>query len=831
MAGSSIIGAQSPTLFEASLALSRCRTEDEVVVCIEHTLQQLPDLIAYDVAWLAQGRERSLAALGGLIPRPGPRARAQMAAGQIAETGAEINYIPLIARDSLQGWITLQIMGSLDLNWVTWGAHCAAALLAAAASDEALAGHIRDLEQRNEQLAEVVKIGNALRSTFSVEELTGHIVQTMHALTGAPRVILGVVDTERTRLRLAAIFGFADPARARREHRMSLQQMEDLIGRGRSIGTFTYEIERDPLLPMIEDAMVMAIRRAGGELVGTIVLDLGSGHAPLAADLIRTLEIVANQAGIALNNAVLYTEQQQTVDRLTALNALSLAVSTSHLPLDTLVNMAIAGAVGTTGGTLGGAIVATPEARVGQLVTHYGASRSDGVEPSWIDSVASNAGDYTLIGSDQIPAALVERGIQHILVVPLRGAKLLIGTLWIGYSQTAPAQAERELAVLYAKMAGAVIENMYLVEAVRNAHDRLASIISSTREGMLLIGADHHVAMANPAFIQLLGLERVRIQGRGIEELSASDELQHLPRELRQSLCDALLGIIDGSLETSEGEWRLPLGAERDITWHALPVRATTSDANGVLLVIRDVTADRQMERMRQDLANMIVHDLRSPLTNMMVSVDLLLKRTTGPLTESQARILSIASSSCQQMLDLVNALLDIRRLEQRTRELQCQPVDLADIADIVFERLERTAEDRRITLRNEVATTKHVCADPDMIRRVLQNLVDNALKFSAAGGSVMVRADDRGAQELNRPHAAGEWIMVEVQDWGIGIAEEYHQVIFELFAQAPDGQGRGTGLGLAFCKLAVEAHGGKIWVESAPGRGASFFFTLPAAR
>jgi NtrC-family two-component system sensor histidine kinase KinB len=111
-----------------------------------------------------------------------------------------------------------------------------------------------------------------------------------------------------------------------------------------------------------------------------------------------------------------------------------------------------------------------------------------------------------------------------------------------------------------------------------------------------------------------------------------------------------------------------------------------------------------------------------------------------------------------------------------------------------------------------------------------LQNLVDNAIKFSPPKGVVTVSARVAEDGELGPDHPAGRRVVVEVRDQGVGIAEEYQQVIFELFAQAPDGRGHGTGLGLAFCKLAVEAHGGTIAVESTPGSGSTFSFTIPLA-
>ena len=226
----------------------------------------------------------------------------------------------------------------------------------------------------------------------------------------------------------------------------------------------------------------------------------------------------------------------------------------------------------------------------------------------------------------------------------------------------------------------------------------------------------------------------------------------------------------------------------------------------------------------------MIVHDLRAPLTNIMVSVDLLLKQNTGALTDSQSRILQIASVSCQQMLDMVNALLDIRRLQQQTVELHRHPIKIADLAETVLERLGHIAQDKRIQLDNQLAELPSVLADADMTRRVLQNLVDNALKFSRPGAPVRLVGRVADAASLPHDHQPGRWVVVSVHDQGVGVPEEYHHVIFELFTQAPGGYGRGTGVGLAFCKLAIEAHGGHIWVDSVPDEGATFSFSLPVA-
>jgi signal transduction histidine kinase len=290
------------------------------------------------------------------------------------------------------------------------------------------------------------------------------------------------------------------------------------------------------------------------------------------------------------------------------------------------------------------------------------------------------------------------------------------------------------------------------------------------------------------------------------------------------------MAVAAGKAGERNGELSMSMPTPRDLAWSVLPVRGAAKQSSAALLVLRDVTAERQAEKLRQDLANMIVHDLRAPLTNMIVSNDLLLKQISGPLTASQQRILEIAGNSSQQMLDLVNALLDIRRLEQRQLEVHQQPVEMFEIVEAVFERLERVAEDRRVRLVNATAPLPPINGDVDLVRRVVQNLVDNATKFSPRDSTVEVTGLVATAADLPTPHPDGRWLIVSISDQGKGVPESYRTVIFELFGQAPTGRGQGTGLGLAFCKLAVAAHGGTIWVDDGPAGGAVFRFSLPLA-
>jgi signal transduction histidine kinase len=237
------------------------------------------------------------------------------------------------------------------------------------------------------------------------------------------------------------------------------------------------------------------------------------------------------------------------------------------------------------------------------------------------------------------------------------------------------------------------------------------------------------------------------------------------------------------------------------------------------LIVLRDVTEDHQLNVMREDLTSTMVHDLRNPATAVLGALELL---DAEELTGTQREIAGVARQGGQRLLNLINAILDVNRLESGQMPLEREPVRLDIIAAEVVEMEQVLARDKRLTLENCV--THHlplVSADMELLRRVLQNLIGNAIKFTPAGGHITIEAQVDAA--------SAQQVMISVKDNGPGIAPDLQARLFQKFVSGRV-RGRGSGLGLAFCRLVVEAHGGRIWVESSPGSGATFHFTLPVA-
>jgi two-component system, NtrC family, sensor histidine kinase KinB len=251
-------------------------------------------------------------------------------------------------------------------------------------------------------------------------------------------------------------------------------------------------------------------------------------------------------------------------------------------------------------------------------------------------------------------------------------------------------------------------------------------------------------------------------------------------------------------------------------------VRDTAGAITGWLLVFRDMTEELELARLREDLTHMLMHDLRSPLALVQSSLEMLPEAHHRLNTEHVEKLADIATRSCQRVLSLIDELLDIGRMERGQINLRLEPVKIDELLDEMAARYAPVAANNRIDFRVEGnGSLPPLRVDRSLITRVLSNLVDNAMKFTPDGGRVRVWAHEAFPADA---------ICLAVQDTGPGIPAEARRRLFQKFQQITGipARRRGTGLGLSFCKLAVEAHGGEIWVESTVGEGSTFYLTLP---
>jgi signal transduction histidine kinase len=234
---------------------------------------------------------------------------------------------------------------------------------------------------------------------------------------------------------------------------------------------------------------------------------------------------------------------------------------------------------------------------------------------------------------------------------------------------------------------------------------------------------------------------------------------------------------------------------------------------------------------MREDLTHTMVHDLRNPLTGISTALQLLDSKLVDVITPAQHRLFEIANNSTQKMVDLVNSILDLSRLEKGKMPLDCAPVLLPDLLEETLRLQSPLYSAKHLHLESDVSPTLPLAwVDAEIVERVLQNIIGNAIKFTPAGGTIQVRATEHVAALATGGNPADppcSHVRISVTDSGPGVPPDLRDKLFDKFVVGEQAE-RGSGLGLAFCKLAVEAHGGEIWVESEPDKGATFNFTLP---
>jgi PAS domain S-box-containing protein len=383
------------------------------------------------------------------------------------------------------------------------------------------------------------------------------------------------------------------------------------------------------------------------------------------------------------------------------------------------------------------------------------------------------------------------------------------GSLYWEFASISAVSNERGEATHFVAVKEDVSDRKRTEEALRESEERFRQLADN-------VDAIFFIRSVTPDRLIYVSSAYARLTGRSPEPLFddplALLEIVH--PEDRDAMREALLGRSGFALE-----YRM-LRADGAVRWmqaRAFPVRGPDGVVRRVAGIVEDVTARKQAERLREDLADTLVHDLKNPLTAVMGSVDLLAQT----LPESHQRAVRLAQVNSRKLLDLIDTILDVSRLESGVLPVERTRVALAPLVAEAVELQRPLAAPKRLRLASRLdAGLPDAWADRTLVGRVLQNLLGNAIKFTPDGGSIEISAE----LDASLPRA----LRVSVGDSGPGIADDVRERLFEKFVAGRQA-GRGSGLGLSFCRLAVEAQGGRIWVESQGGSGTTFRFTLPA--
>ena len=332
-------------------------------------------------------------------------------------------------------------------------------------------------------------------------------------------------------------------------------------------------------------------------------------------------------------------------------------------------------------------------------------------------------------------------------------------------------------------------------------------LFNSMIEGLLLLDRTQKIYLANRAFKNLFGL-KVELRGKTILEVLRLHELDELVRR------------VQAEGQVFDYELRLPDLNERWLRVNAAGISNSAGEREGTILVFHDLTRLKQLDRTREEFVANVSHELRTPLSLIKGYVETLLDGARNN-PEVAGRFLKIIERNTSRLDLLIQDLLTISALESGRIKLNLQPVELRPLVEKIFTDLNAKAENKNVRLINELP---ELCASADVNRldQVFANLVDNAIKYGRAQGSVKV-----GGKKLDDGR-----LEILVQDDGPGIPIESLDRVFERFYRVDKARSRdqgGTGLGLSIVKHIVQAHGGEVWVKSELGKGATFFFTLSA--
>jgi PAS domain S-box-containing protein len=390
-----------------------------------------------------------------------------------------------------------------------------------------------------------------------------------------------------------------------------------------------------------------------------------------------------------------------------------------------------------------------------------------------------------------------------IMIVALQHEQQYYGAIWLAYLEPHNFHdSEVRYIITMAGQAALAASNSSLFSKAEIGRKRLAAILASTPDPILVLDHQNKLLLSNPVARELLGLK---------EELGVGEELEEITSQ------QELIEMLNGTPSSSASK-EVKLDDGRIFLATASPVISGEHQL-GRVCVLRDISQLKEMDELKSDFVSTVSHDLRSPLTLMRGYATML--EMVGELNEQQQNYVHKIITGVESMSHLVGNLLDLGRIEAEVG-LKLDMVSAPDIVNEVTDAFKIRANQKKVNLHiappNQ--TIPFISADKALLQQAIRNLVDNAINFNQQGGDVWVRYRMVEGQ-----------IIFEVEDTGIGISPVDQQRLFEKFyrveSREKDKQG-GTGLGLAIVKSIAERHGGKAWVESELGSGSTFYLSVP---
>lgn len=376
-------------------------------------------------------------------------------------------------------------------------------------------------------------------------------------------------------------------------------------------------------------------------------------------------------------------------------------------------------------------------------------------------------------------------------------------------------QEDVNLLTRLSKNAASVIASAQMYREVMEEKEELESIIESVYSGLMMVNKSGRIIQINNSARTMLAMAEGDVFGKVFDEVIDIEKV-----------CEILKSSLDEGTEMAEEVTVITEGEEGEkeniYQVQTAIVRGEDDQAMGVVAIFNDITEIRGIERMKTAFVSTVSHELRTPLTSIKGFISTLLQDEDGTFYdhETQREFYTIIDMECDRLTRLISDLLNVSRIEAgRALDLNPKPVTLPPLIDKVatVQKSYTNKHELVIDIKGELPI---IVADEDKVDQILTNLTNNAIKYSPSGGTVTISAI-----------ADGDIVRMAVTDEGMGIPKEHLPKVFERFHRVDNRDTRkvgGTGIGLYLVKHLVEAHGGKIWVESEHGKGSSFIFELP---
>lgn len=768
--------------------------------------------------------------------------------------------VPMHLRNDLTGWVALGPKLS-ELGYHREDLDFLSALADQACVALENARLYSEMKQRATELALLAIVSSAISSSLDLEQVLRTIVESVTKVINCDKSAIFELSEDGRYLSLRMSKGLS-PAYLEGSRRLPVQDSNRALALAMRQPLIVPDIHEEPRLGSLtkmarEEGFrgVVDVPLGGMEgFLGILSVYFDQVYRPTAAEL-EILTTFANQAAIAIENARLYAAAtrerdraqrlyEQTdaalarrVEQLTAIEEISRQLA-STLDLERLMDLVLEQSLLATEADR--AVISLYDAKAGslQMVAQQGYPAA--LERYKTQPWPQDLGITGRVARSGIPALVadVSQDSDYVagagstrsqISVPIIHEAQVIGVITLESDQVGAFGPEHlRFAELLADHAAVGINNARLFAQVMEGRDRLEAILNSTRDAVIVIDTAGRIVLTNPRVSELLGedveqwlwsaplLDELcqpgspifRWTDMGVEELYKAVRTEDPVREQ----------AIELAFNLHHADVR------RYIEVTATRVVGAAKELIGWVAIVRDMTRQQQLEQFREDLTSMVIHNLQGPLAAVIGSLETLLDLSEMD-REIADQLLSIALDSGKRLYSRIESLLWLRRLEDRQMPLQVEALPLAGLVEGVVEEYMAMAGVTGVKMQACLPIDLPlVMVDGEVIGRAFSNLLDNALKYTPPDGRVEVRARLNQSQ----PHDS---VLCAVTDTGPGIAESVKDAIFGKFHRGQetwDGQRRGMGIGLHYCKLAIEAHGGRIWVESHEGEGSTFYFTLP---